>query len=195
MVNKKRKIYNVILTILIISAIVVGVMIFFKYYNNYLNEKNIENKIAQIEEKFENISNEESIQETYEGYKIEGIIEIPEIKIKYPIINETNDKTMRISVTKFWGPNINEVGNYIIAGHNNLDGTMFGKTKYLKIGDIIKITDLKNKTIDYKIFKTYSVDPNDVSILDNMDKSKKEITLITCTNGRKQRLITKAMEI
>ncbi len=195
MENRKKQVYNIILIFLIVAAIIVGSMIFNKYYNNYLNEKNINDKLTQIEEEFGSIPEGEILQETYEGYKIEGIIEIPQIKIKYPIINETNETTMKISVTKFYGPNINEIGNYTIAGHNNIDGTMFGKTKYLKIGDIIKITDLKNKTIDYKIFKIYSVSPDDVSILENINSEKREITLITCTNGRKQRLITKAVEI
>ena len=197
-----KKIYNILLIIFLISIIIVGIMIFFKYYNNHKNEVNLANTILKIEkdlEKFsENDSNIENkkIQETYEGYNIDGILEIPSIGIKYPIIDETNNQTMKLSITKFWGPKLNEIGNYSIAGHNNLDGTMFGKTKKLKINDIIIITDLeKNRTINYKIFKIYSVDPNDVSIVESVNSGKREITLITCTNGRRQRLITKAIEI
>lgn len=190
-----KKVYNVILILLIISAIVVGTMIFIKYYNNYLNEEKIVETMAQIEEEFADLEEGESLQSTYEGYKIEGIIEISKIDIKYPIINETSDQAMKVSVTKFWGPDINEIGNYIIAGHNNRDGTMFGKTKYLEIGDIIKLTNLKNETIQYKIFKIYSVDPNDLSYVESEEPKTKEVTLITCTNGHKQRLITKAREI
>ena len=101
---------------------------------------------------------------------------------------------MKLSVTKYWGQGINEIGNYTIAGHNNRDGTMFSKTKYLKVGDIIKITDLRNKTVEYKIQKIYKVNPNDVSIIEPLDANKREITLITCTNGNKNRLIIKAQE-
>ena len=60
---------------------------------------------------------------------------------------------MKVSITKFWGPQANEIGNYTVAGHNNKDGTMFGKTKYLQIGDKIKLTNLKNKTMNMKYLK------------------------------------------
>ena len=126
--------------------------------------------------------------------KIEGIIEIPKINIKYPIINQTNEETMKLSVTKFWGPQPNEIGNYTIAGHNNRDGTMFGKTKYLQIGDVIKITNLKNETIEYTVFKIYSIDPDDISCVESVEPGTREITLITCTNGHKNRLVTKARQ-
>ena len=102
---------------------------------------------------------------------------------------------MKIAITKFWGPEPNEVGNYTVAGHNNKDGTMFGKTNYLKIGDKILLTNLKNETVEYEIFDIYSIEPDDVSIVESVDSNSKEITLITCTNGHKNRLITKAREI
>lgn len=60
---------------------------------------------------------------------------------------------MKVSITKFWGPQANEIGNYTVAGHNNKDGTMFGKTKYLQIGDKIKLTNLKIKLLNMKYLK------------------------------------------
>ena len=131
----------------------------------------------------------------FKGYKVEGIIEIPKINIKYPIIDHTNEETMKVSITKFWGPQANEIGNYTVAGHNNKDGTMFGKTKYLQIGDKIKLTNLKNETIEYGVFKIYSIDPDDVSCVESVESGTREITLITCTNGHKNRLVTKARQI
>ena len=72
---------------------------------------------------------------------------------------------------------------------------MFGKTKYLESGDIIELTDLNNVTIQYSIYDIFVTDPNDVTILQTKDESVREVTLITCTNGNKQRLILKAKEI
>ena len=72
---------------------------------------------------------------------------------------------------------------------------MFGKTKYLQIGDKIKLTNLKNKIIEYEIFKIYSIDPDDVSCVESVESGTREITLITCTNGHKNRLVTKARQI
>ena len=72
---------------------------------------------------------------------------------------------------------------------------MFGKTKYLEKGDIIQITDKKNRTVDYEVFDYYIIDPNDVSCVESVDGNTKEVTLITCSNGNKKRLITKAREV
>ena len=193
-----KKIYNLIIAVLIVALIVVVAMIVIRYGGNYLNEKEVSSSLETIEEELnkEETQQSESLPELeFKGYKIEGIIEIPKINIKYPIIDHTNEETMKVSITKFWGPQANEIGNYTVAGHNNKDGTMFGKTKYLQIGDKIKLKNLKNKIIEYEIFKIYSIDPDDVSCVESVENGTREITLITCTNGHKNRLVTKARQI
>ena len=193
-----KKVYNLIIAVLIVALIVVVAMIVIRYGGNYLNEKEVSASLETIEEELnkEETQQSESLPELeFKGYKIEGIIEIPKINIKYPIIDHTNEETMKVSITKFWGPQANEIGNYTVAGHNNKDGTMFGKTKYLQIGDKIKLTNLKNETVEYEIFKIYSIDPDDVSCVESVENNTREITLITCTNGHKNRLVTKARQI
>ena len=193
-----KKVYNLIIAVLIVALIVVVAMIVIRYGGNYLNEKEVSSSLETIEEELnkEETQQSESLPELeFKGYKIEGIIEIPKINIKYPIIDHTNEETMKVSITKFWGPQANEIGNYTVAGHNNKDGTMFGKTKYLQIGDKIKLTNLKNETIEYEIFKIYSIDPDDVSCVESVENGTREFTLITCTNGHKNRLVTKARQI
>lgn len=190
-----KKFCDILLVMLIIIAIVVGILICNKYIGRQKNEK----KLSEIVTAIENIDVAEAQKKQeeikIEGYVVEGIIEIPKINIKYPIINETNDAAMKVSITKFWGNKINEIGNYTMAGHNNKDGTMFGKTKYLEIGDTIKMTDLSLNTVEYEIFKIYTIDPDDVTCVESIELGTREITLITCTNGHKNRLITKAKEI
>ena len=193
-----KKVYNLIIAVLIVALIVVIAMIVIRYGGNYLNEKEVSASLETIEEELnkEETQQSESLPELeFKGYKVEGIIEIPKINIKYPIIDHTNEETMKVSITKFWGPQANEIGNYTVAGHNNKDGTMFGKTKYLQIGDKIKLTNLKNETIEYEVFKIYSIDPDDVSSVERVESGTREVTLITCTNGHKNRLVTKARQI
>lgn len=188
-----KKIINVFLIILTLSAIVVLGIIIFKQYEGKENSNQAIQVVAQIEEKFNNIENtNKKIEMEYKGYKVVGIIEIPCINIKYPILNKTNDNSMEYSITKFSGGEVNEIGNFVVAGHNYLNGTMFGKVDQLKIGDEIKLTDLYNNTLTYEIFDIYSTDPNDTSIIESSKEGTKEVTLITCTKGQINRLITKA---
>lgn len=198
------KIYKAIFYMLLIAAIVVIGMIVYKYGSNQKNEKESQEAV----EAFSNIdfsNNEEEsgsqIQLEYKGYKVIGIVKIPKINIEYPILEignidpESAKAPMKLSIIRYWGENVNDYGNLSIAGHNNKDGTMFGKTKKLQKGDIVELTDLKGQTIQYSIYDIFVTDPNDVSILLPKDELVREVTLITCTNGNKQRLILKAKEI
>ena len=54
---------------------------------------------------------------------------------------------------------------------------------------------MNNNTIQYQIYNKFITDPNDVTILQTKDKSIREVTLITCTDGNKSRLILQAREI
>ena len=193
-----KKVINVLLVLLILAAIIVFGIIVYRYSQYQKNSEEAVEVVAQIEEKFAGIEasndEQEKVEIEYKGYKVVGIIEIPKINIKYPILNKTNDDSMQYSITKFAGGDVNSIGNFVVAGHNYLDGSMFGKVKQLEIGDEIKLTDLYNNTVTYEIFDIYSVDPNDTSILESVDENSREVTLITCTKGHVERLITKARE-
>lgn len=203
----KLKIYKIFFTILIIVLIVIIALIAMKYLNGYLNDKENEKVVETFMQSLGTLNiNEENenheIQNiTMNGYKVIGIVKIPKINIEYPILDvETNspadtEAPMKISIVKYWGRDVNDYGNLSIAGHNNYNGTMFGKTKRLEIGDTVELTDLTGRTIEYEIYDRLVVDPNDISILKTNDETIREVTLITCTNGHKNRLILKAKEI
>ena len=125
-------------------------------------------------------------------YSTVGAISIPSINVNYPILSETTDALLKVSVCKFWGCNPNEVGNLCIAGHNYRNKKFFSKAINLVVGDIIEITDLNDQTLKYSVFDKYTVDPNDVSCTSQLTNGKKIITLITCTNDSQQRVVIKA---
>lgn len=191
----KLKFYKILLICLIILALIISIFIGIKYVKMYKREKETKNVITNINRYFE--KNEDSVQEIneqIEGHKVIGIIRIPKINLEYPILETTSNETLNLSITKFWGDKINEIGCVTLAGHNNLNGTMFGKTKKLEIGDVIELTDIQNITLKYKVFKKYITDPNDISVILPEQEDVREVTLITCTNGNKNRLIIKARQ-
>ena len=145
----------------------------------------------------------QAVQTTENGYQYTTIatINIPKINVKYPIIDGPTDTTeetedlLKISPTKFWGPEPNEVGNFCIVGHNYRNTRFFSKVPILEAGDIIEITDLSGKTIQYKVYNKYEVEPTDVSCTTQLTNGRKEITLITCTDDSKHRVVVKAREV
>ena len=192
----KIKLYKILLAILVIATITVAILVSIKYIKLYKNEKEAKKVITNIAESFKNnedVTNQ--IDQNIQGHKVVGIIKIPKLELEYPILENTNKQTLNLSITKFWGNKINEIGNVTLAGHNNLNGTMFGKIKKLQEGDIIELTDIQNVTLKYQVFKVYVIDPNDITCILPEQENVREVTLITCTNGNKNRLIVKAREI
>ena len=157
----------------------------------------------------ENINQNESLQEEDRNtittgkvndskgneYSVVGVVNIPKINCKYPIIAETTDQLLKVSVCKFWGANPNEVGNLCIVGHNYKNSKFFSKVPTMLIGDIVEITDLSGKTIQYRAYDIYTVDPSDTRCTSQLTQGRKEVTLITCTNDTKQRVIVKCTEV
>jgi LPXTG-site transpeptidase (sortase) family protein len=141
----------------------------------------------------EYLSEFKSSRKNHVCYKYEG--NIPSIDVNYPILSETSDKLLKVSVCKFWGCNPNEVGNLCIAGHNYRNSKFFSKVLKLTVGDIIEITDLGDRTLKYSVYDKFTVDPTDVSCTSQLTNGKKIVTLITCTNDSKQRVVVKAKEI
>lgn len=128
-------------------------------------------------------------------YNYESVLSIPSIGIEYPVLSDTDDELLKISLNKFWGGSPNSVGNYCIVGHNYRSGKMFGKLSMLSNGDTVDLTDLSGNTLTYSVYNIYVVDPDDVSCTSQITNGAREMTLITCTNGGKQRLIVKCREI
>ena len=124
-----------------------------------------------------------------------GVINIPSIKVNYPILSTYSDALLKIAPCKFHGPNPNEVGNLCIAGHNYKNSKFFSKISKLKSGDKIEITDLGGNTVIYSVYDKFIVNPNELECTSQLTEGRKELTLITCTNDNKRRYIIKAREI
>lgn len=125
-------------------------------------------------------------------YTVEAILNIPRLSINYPIISETSEELLKISLNKYWGPGPNEVGNYCIVGHNYKNKKMFGRLNEIVSGDTVELTDMDGNTVTYTVYDKYVVDPTDVACTSQLTNGNKEVTLITCTNYGQQRLVVKA---
>lgn len=125
-----------------------------------------------------------------------AIINIPSIDCEYSIIDRTTDELLKISPCKFHGADPNTVGNFCIVGHNYRNDKFFSHVPELTIGDDIEITDVVGSTgtVTYKVYDKYVVDPDNTDCTTQRTNGLKEITLITCTNNSKQRVIIKARE-
>lgn len=149
------------------------------------------------------VNQQAEIKTTQSGYQYKTIatIEIPKINVNYPILQgetgsiEETEALLKMSPCKYHGPEPNEIGNFCVVGHNYRNSKFFSKVPTLVAGDTIKITDLTGRAITYVVYDKYTVDPNDTSCTTQLTGGKKEVTIITCTDDSKLRVVVKCKEL
>ena len=177
----KNKISKFLITMGLL--IIIGSLILITY------SKYMENKaLSSFEEKIER---QEVITEVNPGDEI-GIIEIKSVNLKNVIVESTDKKYLNHHVCHFENSAMpGEYGNFALAGHSSTYyyNQVFNELHKVKIGDEIIIKTI-NDEFTYTITETIVVESDEIEVLDQ-DMTKKEITLVTCTNGGKQRFIVK----
>ena len=160
-----------------------------------INKENNSDQEQSLVNEEEKIYPKEEIETSYKGYTVSAKLEIPAINLETYVLQKYSLQALNVTVTKFWGANANQIGNYCIAGHNFQNRNMFFDLKKLKIGDKLSIVDNEVGRVEYNIYDIYQVMPEDVSCLSQETDGKKEVTLITCTNDSTKRIIVKATEV
>lgn len=219
--KRKKKIYQLIFIVSMICVFLLSSYYIYGEYDRAVSEEYSQEILASMEDnttipeedasiaiiedneeiQTETISqpstNETNSYTTSNGatYKTEAVLNIPKLGINYPILSETSEELLKISLNKFWGPEPNAVGNYCIVGHNYANKKMFGKLSSIKNGDIVELTNSSTgELVKYKVYNKFVVDPSNTDCTSQRTNDKREVTLITCTNYGKQRLVVKARE-
>lgn len=215
--SKYSKVLTIILIIVIIAIIGLLGFLAYDYYQNYAistdtsdfvdnfqgevaeegtgeaennnnTPENTENPFDQIKDTNNNGSSSNN-QQTYKGFGVLGTIEIPAINLRYPILEKVTKKSIETSVAFLYGSGINQPGNSVIIGHNYRNGLFFSNNKKLKNGDKIYITDNSGKKLTYTIYSKFEASDTDISFYQRDTAGKPEVTLSTCTDNSKARLI------
>lgn len=198
--NSSKKIFNIQFFLSIIAICIITSI--FLYYKISLNHK----------EDFSNLLiNNYNITQLYSTHAdnispptnrspdtIIGIIEIPSINVSYPIFNELNDELLKTSPCRFYGnfPSLTNMyqntSNLCIAGHNYNNSKFFSNIEHLDINDKIFLYDTLNNKYTFSVIKNYEVKSNDLSPVYNTITDSFELTLVTCNNFNRNRIIVKA---
>ena len=215
--NSKYSNFLTILLVIII-IVIIGIIGFlgYKYYKTYIiknssedfvdtfgdSTTNGENKTGdntQNDITFEGVeegenntaSSSEGKKKQYNGFDVAGTIEIPVTNLKCPVLEqyEYSPKALETSVVVLYGPGLNQIGNTTIAGHNYRNGVFFSNNKKLSVGDKIYITDSTGKRLSYTIYDKFEAAENEADYITRDTQGAIEISLTTCTDDSKARLI------
>ncbi|MCL6456903.1 MAG: class D sortase [Gorillibacterium sp.] len=108
------------------------------------------------------------------------ILRIDKINLKLPVLEGATNQNMKFAATHMTETTpFDEIGNAAIAAHRSrTKGRLFNRLNELEIGDKI-ILQMKNKQVEYTVFKVLLVDPTDISVLKS-NNTDQVLTLITC---------------
>ncbi|MCI9177952.1 MAG: sortase [Clostridia bacterium] len=186
---------------IILAIIIILGYTSYKIYKEAIIKDYKENKQVELQEAIQEEKEEEKLQylgvipELYKGYKIAAKLEIPTIDVTTYVLEEYSKPAMELAVSKYYGTEPNEIGNYCIAGHNYIRKNMFSELGKLQIGDKFILTDNWHGEVSYQIYDKYKAFPTQTQSLSQKTNGEIEVTLITCCDYSKKRMIIKARSI
>lgn len=118
-----------------------------------------------------------------------AVLDIPTYSIRGQIVEGTDEDTLKNYIGKFIGSaDAGEIGNFALAAHNNIYTELFRNLHKVQIGDKVRIVTKTHEYI-YTVTSTETVEPTRTDVLKG--GTKREITLITCTQAATKRIVVK----
>lgn len=184
-----------------IGLLLIAVALCLALYNQYDSNragKAAENAVEQLEkyypEKEDNndapdyISNPdiEMPVKTVDGTSYIGVIYIPKLELKMPVINEWSYSNLKTAPCRYSGSVYKD--NMVIAAHNYI--SHFGKLKKMREGDAVSFTDMDGNLFSYTVSEQEILSPDAVDEIKNSDC---DLTLFTCTFDSRNRVVIRCV--
>ncbi len=127
----------------------------------------------------------------YKDFVMLGYITIPKTSVKQPILDTVTPDSLNTAVAVLYpsNPQLNQPGNVVIIGHNYRNGKFFSDNNKLNEGDKILIKDNSGKELSYTIYRKFQTSEQDTGFYTRDTNGATEISLSTCTDDSKERII------
>ena len=195
------KIFTITGLLLFAAALALSV---YNLWDGYRAEQSREKLLEEYRDKNQNISDEgeqaeesdgqipdyqlnpemempEITLEDLDGAACIGVLEIPEIDLKLPVLSEWSYPLLKKAPCRYSGSAY--LDNLVIAAHNYR--THFGKLKELETGDEVIFTDAAGNRFEYKVAAVEALTPQSV---EDMTSGEWALSLFTCTLDGKNRV-------
>ncbi|KGM97629.1 sortase [Clostridium botulinum D str. CCUG 7971] len=197
----KKKIIPILLIVIGLILIFTGIGLkiysknreakLIKKFSEEIQLQKESNKSDNKENKKDDNDKENKKQNVHIGKEL-ALIEIPSIDLQSVIVEGMEKEQLRYYLCHFQSTAMpGENGNFSIAGHSSfIYNEILNHLYEVNVGDVIKLKTKKGE-FNYVINKKFIVEPNEVEVLDQ-NKDKKTMTIVTCSNRGKKRLIVTA---
>ena len=205
MSKKKKNWIGKIFTITGLLLFAAALALFaYNLWDGYRAEQSREKLLEEYRDKNQNISDEgeqaeesdgqipdyqlnpemempEVMLEELDGAACIGVLEIPAIDLKLPVLSEWSYPLLKKAPCRYSGSAY--LDNLVIAAHNYR--THFGKLKELETGDEVIFTDAAGNRFEYKVAVVEALTPQSV---EDMTSGEWALSLFTCTLDGKNRV-------
>ena len=205
MSKKKKNQIGKIFTITGLLLFAAALALFaYNLWDGYRAEQSREKLLEEYRDKNQNISDEgeqaeesdgqipdyqlnpemempEITLEDLDGAACIGVLEIPAIDLKLPVLSEWSYPLLKKAPCRYSGSAY--LDNLVIAAHNYR--THFGKLKELETGDEVIFTDAAGNRFEYKVAAVETLTPQSV---EDMTSGEWALSLFTCTLDGKSRV-------
>lgn len=156
-------------------------------------EKIIEEIPDESTEDFPNVyPDREMPTKEIDGYRYIGVLEIPQLNITLPVMEEWDYYRLNIAPCCYNGSFYKD--NMVIAGHNYL--SHFGLLRQLSIGSEVKFTDVEGNVYHYEVGWMETLQPNNSEeMISEKENDKWDLTLFTCTTSGSSRFTVRCIKI
>lgn len=185
---KKSKIYTSLGILMLICA--TSLFVYNKYEDKRAGVKSkeayikiqhtFEDRIPPKEPEEINL-NKEMDYVTVDGYDYIGTINIPNLNLELPIMNDWSYNKMKLAPCRYYGSIFTH--DLVICAHAY--DSLFGNIKTLKQGDRLVLTDINGNNYIYEVVITEILSPYDI---DEMINGEFDLTLYTCTYDNQNRV-------
>ncbi len=133
-------------------------------------------------------------EDILEDQNVIGIIEAEAIGIKFAIVEGAGRWNIAYAIGHMTGTaGIGEEGNCVLAGHRGgVYGEFFKHIDKLANGDKISLKNIYGDEFIYTVYDQFVVEPEEMWITKPVDEHDKVLTMLSCENSGKQRLIVRA---
>jgi sortase A len=196
--KSKKGLFLMLIGILLLAG-ALTLTVYNLYIDKYAGQRS-EAVVQQLKEQIqEKISDDSYVQEditdlplyvknpemampviSIEGNDYIGILEIPVLDIRLPVMSEWSYPKLKLSPCRYTGTAY--MNNMVIAAHNY--DSHFGRLKELQPGDSITFTDTDGNLFSYEVADMEILEP---TAIEDMKNSGYALTLFTCTYGGKTR--------
>ncbi len=122
------------------------------------------------------------------GQMYVGIVSIPTLNLRLPVLSDWSYSKLKISPCRFQGSAYSD--DLIVMAHNYT--RHFGALSNLQPGDEIYFEDMDKNLFYYKVAETQILDGTDI---EHMVSGDWDLTLFTCTIGGKSRVTVRCERI